>query len=156
MKKSFAFIFILLTSLSYAQINSYLRKADKAVGNNKIDVAKNLYAKAYALDKNNYEANLGLGFVLCEFMCKYEEALPYLETAYSINTKDTFPDLVVSLGKCYQHIGEYQKAKDLFSSVNIKISHDKDEDLYNSTDLKKRMADCDFAEKNKLVPFENI
>lgn len=154
MKKFIVFLFIFSASLSFAQINSYLRKADKAVASNKIDRAKDLYAKAYALDKNNYEANLGLGFVLCEFMSRYEEALPYLETAYSKNTKDTFPDLVVSLGKCYQHIGEFEKAKNLFSTVNVKITQDKDEELYNSIDLKKRMADCDFAEKNKNLIYD--
>lgn len=154
MKKSIAYIFILFSSFSFAQINSYLRKADKAVGNNKIDLAKDLYSKAYALDKNNYEANLGVGFVLCEFMCKYEEALPYLETAYSKNTNDTFPDLVVSLGKCYQHIGDYKKAKDLFSMAKVKVTQDKDEDIYNATDLKKRMEDCDYAEQNQATVYD--
>ncbi len=154
MKKSIVYLFILFSSASFAQINSYLRKADKAVGNNKIDLAKDLYSKAYALDKNNYEANLGVGFVLCEFMCKYEEALPYLETAYSKNTNDTFPDLVVSLGKCYQHIGDYKKAKELFSMAKVKITLDKDEEIYNATDLKKRMDDCDYAEQNKTTVYD--
>ncbi|MBC7696331.1 MAG: OmpA family protein [Burkholderiales bacterium] len=154
MKHIILFIFIFSASLTFAQINSYLRKADKAVENNKIDLAKDLYLKAYALDKNNYEANLGVGYVLSEFMFKYEEALPYLETAYSKNTNDTFPDLVFSLAKCYQHLGKYQKAKELFSMLYVRITFDKEQDIYNSNDLKKRIEDCDFAEQNKTTSYD--
>ncbi|MCD6019676.1 MAG: OmpA family protein [Bacteroidetes bacterium] len=149
MKNIITYILVLSASFSYAQINSYLRKADKAVASNKMDLAKDLYLKAYKLDNSNYEANLGVGFVMSEFMSKYEEALPYLERAYAKNLQDTFPDLVFSLAKCYQHKGDYQKARDLYSKLNVRITGDKNQDLITANDLKKRMEDCDFAYKYK-------
>lgn len=149
MKNAILSIFLFSALFSFAQINFYLRKADKAVERNKMDLAKDLYLKAYKLDNNNYEANLGAGFVMSEFMSKYEEALPYLERAYSKNLQDTFPDLVFSLAKCYQHQGNYQKASDLYSKLKVRITGDKEQDLYTVNDLKKRIEDCEFADKNK-------
>lgn len=154
MKKLITYIFILFTTLSFAQINSYLRQANKAVERNKIDRAKELYLKAYKLEPTNYEANLGAGFVISEFMSNYEEALPYLERAYSQNLKDTFPDLVFSLAKCYQHQGNYQKANELYSKLYVRITYDKEQDLITSNDLKKRIEDCEFAEKNKDILYD--
>ncbi|MES2565272.1 MAG: OmpA family protein [Bacteroidota bacterium] len=149
MKKLATYTFILSSLFSFSQINSYLRKADKAVERNKMDMAKNLYLQAYAIDKTNYEANLGAGFVMSEFMSKYEEALPYLERAYNKNQVDTFPDLVFSLAKCYQHQGNYQKASELYSKLSVRITNDKEQDLYTVNDLKKRIEDCEFADKYK-------
>ena len=113
MKNIILLLFIFSSTFSSAQINSYLRKGNRAVERNKIEKAKSNFLKAYNLDKTNYEANLGVGFVLSEFMNKYEEALPYLETAISKSQKDTFPDLMFALAKCYHHNGEYVKAGNL-------------------------------------------
>jgi tetratricopeptide (TPR) repeat protein len=137
MRKVILFIFIIATTISSAQIKSYIRKGSKAVEKNKLEKAKQNYLKAYSLDKTNYEANLGVGFVLSEFMNKYEEALPYLETAYSKNPTDTFPDLIFALAKCYHHKGEYDKARDLYSKLAVKITQDKEQDEYNTKDLNK-------------------
>lgn len=149
MKKVILFIFSFSALFSVAQVNTYLRQADKAVERNKMDLAKELYLKAYKLDNSNYEANLGAGFVMSEFMSKYEEALPYLERAYSKNLQDTFPDLVFSLAKCYQHQGNYHKASELYSKLKVRITDDKEQDLYTVNDLKKRIEDCEFADKYK-------
>lgn len=162
MKKAILFVFLFSALFSSAQINSYLRKAEKAVEKNKMDLAKDLYLKAYKLDNQNYEANLGAGFVMAEFMSKYEEALPYLERAYSKSSNDTFPDLVFCLAKCYQHNGNYEKASNLFSILYVLSTFDKEQDLYNTNDLKKRIEDCEFAQKkedtvyNKNVYVANI
>lgn len=149
MKNIIFLILIFSSTFSFAQINSYLRKGNRAVERNNIEKAKSNFLKAYNLDKTNYEANLGVGFVLSEFMNKYEEALPYLETAISKSQKDTFPDLIFALAKCYHHKGDFQKAEELFSALAIKLTSDKEQDNFNTNDLKKRVEDCQFAIKNK-------
>lgn len=154
MRKAILFIFIISTSISFAQIKSYIKKGDRAVEKNKLELAKKNYLKAYAIDKTNYDANLGVGFVLSEFMNKYEEALPYLETAYSKNPTDTFPDLIFALAKCYHHKGEYNKANDLYSKLAVKLTQDKEQDAYNINDLNKRIEDCNYGEQNKKNIFD--
>ena len=77
MKNLTILLFIFFSTSSSAQVSKYLRKGTTALGKNKIELAKDNYLKAYNLDKTNYEANVGLGFVLCEYLFKYEEALPY-------------------------------------------------------------------------------
>jgi outer membrane protein OmpA-like peptidoglycan-associated protein len=149
MRKIISFIFILSISVSSAQIKSYIKKAERALEKNKLDLAKTNYTKAYTIDKTSYEANLGLGFVLAEYMNKYEEALPYLETAYSKTSTDTFPDLLYVLAKCYHHIGEYKKATSLYSQLAVKITQDKEQDRYNINDLTKKLEDCTYGEQNK-------
>jgi outer membrane protein OmpA-like peptidoglycan-associated protein len=134
-----------------------LRKATRAVENNKLELAKTNYLKAYNLDKTNYETNSGLGFLLSEYMFKYEEALPYLETAYNKMPADTFPDLLYALAKCYHHTGNFTKAQKLFSELIVIATGDKEQDNQYIIDLKKREEDCRFAEKNKnLIYDKNI
>jgi len=62
MKNIILLLFIFSSTFSSAQINSYLRKGNRAVERNKIEKAKSNFLKAYNLDKTNYEANLGDGF----------------------------------------------------------------------------------------------
>lgn len=152
MKKLIVLIFIFSVTISSAQVNSYLRKATRAFENNNLELAKTNFLKAYNLDKTNYETNLGLGFMLSEYMFEYEEALPYLETAYSKMPEDTLPDLIYALAKCYHHIGNYTKAQDLFSQLIVIATEDKEQDHQYIIDLKKREEDCAFAEKNKNAP----
>jgi outer membrane protein OmpA-like peptidoglycan-associated protein len=149
MKKLLILIFIFSVCISSAQVNSYLRKATRAIENNKLELAKTNYLKAYNLDKTNYETNSGLGFMLSEYMFKYEEALPYLETAYNKMPADTFPDLLYALAKCYHHTGNFTKAQSLFSQLIVIATEDAEQDKQYIIDLKKREEDCRFAEKNK-------
>lgn len=149
MKKLLILIFLFSVLISSAQVNSYLRKATRAVEKNKLELAKTNYLEAYKLDKTNYETNLGLGFILSEYMFKYEEALPYLETAYNKSSTDTFPDLLYALAKCYHHVGNFTKAQVLFSQLIVMTSGDTELDNEYKIDLKKREEDCAFAEKNK-------
>ena len=153
MKKLITLLFILIISISSAQVDKYLRKGSKALEKNKLEKAKANYLKAYNLDKTAYEANVALGFVLSQYMFKYEEALPYLETALTKTPVDTFPDLLYSLAVCYQHIGEFNKAYSLFDNLIVKASQDVQQDKLNILDLKKRKEDCLFAEKNKNAAY---
>jgi len=149
MKNLIALLFLLSVSFSPAQISKYLRKGSNALGKNQTEKAKNNYLKAYNIDKTSYEANVAMGYVLSEYFSKYEEALPYLETAYNKSPIDTFPDLLFALAKCYQHFGEFKKANNLFNNLIVKSTLDKEEDKLYTLDLKKQTVDCHFAEKNK-------
>ena len=146
-----------MVSIYSAQIDRYLRKGSKAIEKNKLDAAKENYLKAYNLDKTAYEANVGLGYLLSQYMSKYQEALPYLETALSKSPVDTFPDLLYSLASCYQHIGEYKKAYPLYNNLIVKATQDPEQDKLYILDLKKRQEDCVFAQNNKdLIVNKNI
>src|ERR1041384_768677 len=108
MRKIFCLLFIFLFSqtLVHSQVRRYLRKAANATENGHMDKAKQWYLKALAKDKDNYNANVGLGITLAEFMDQLDEALPYLENAYNHSPKDTLPDLIYALSKCYQYEGK--------------------------------------------------
>lgn len=149
MKNLTILIFILITSISSAQIDKYLRKGSKALERNKLEKAKANYLKAYHLDSSAYEANVALGYVISQYMFKYEEALPYLERALIKTPVDTFPDLLYSLATCYQHIGEFKKAQPLFDNLLVKATQDKEQDKIYIIDLEKRKKDCIYAESNK-------
>jgi len=151
MKKLITLIFIFSFTISNSQIDTYLRKATTAFKKNNLQLARENYAKAYNLDKENYDANLGLGFVLSEYMDKYEEALPHLEIALNKSKPDTLPDLLFALARCYHFTGNFTKAQAIFSELFVIATRDKTEDTYYMNDLKKRTEDCVFAEKNKTV-----
>ena len=153
MKKIITLLFIFTVSFSSAQVDKYLRKGSRALEKNKLQKAKANYLKAYNLDKTAYEANVGLGYLLSQYMFKYEEALPYLETALTKSPIDTFPDLIYSLATCYQHIGEFKKAYAHYDNLIVKASQDKEQDKAYIIDLKKRKEDCLFAENNKETAF---
>jgi outer membrane protein OmpA-like peptidoglycan-associated protein len=149
MKNLLGLLFLLSFSFSSAQISKYLRKGSKALGKNQTEKAKSNYLKAYNIDKTSYEANVAIGYVLSEYFSKYEEALPYLENAYNKSPIDTFPDLLYSLARCYQHFGEFEKANSLFNNLFVQSNLDKEEYKLYNLDLKKQTYDCEFAAKNK-------
>jgi outer membrane protein OmpA-like peptidoglycan-associated protein/tetratricopeptide (TPR) repeat protein len=138
---------VLFTTISFGQ-SSYVRKANRAVENNKLDLAKEYYLKACASDKNDYAANLGLGFMLADIEHKYSEALPYLEKALAKSPVDTFPDFLFTLAKTYQQVGQFEKAENIFSRLIVVATEDKEDDLLYTMDLKKNEQDCIFARKN--------
>ena len=144
MKQFFTIILLLLCFTSQAQVKKYVRKAAKAASKNKLEKARTLYLKAYALDKNYYKTNLGLGITLSEFMDKPEEALPYLENAYAHSPKDTMADLIYALGKCYHHGGEYEKALSYYHKLTSSVAVEEDDKAYQM-DLKKRIEDCEYG-----------
>ncbi len=148
MKLRLPILFLLLLAFSInAQVLKYVKKGNRAVSKNKIENAHNYYAKAYQSDKTNYNANLGLGFVLSEYMGKSEQAIPYLETAYKKSPKDTLYDLAYVLGKCYHHNGEYQKALKMYAKMNGVVDLDEDDKTFQ-LELKTRMASCQYGLDN--------
>src|SRR5688572_22678625 len=120
MRKYFCLLIIILFSqaFAYGQMRRYLRKAANATENGNMDKAKMYYLKALAKDKDNYNANVGLGITLSEFMDQPEEALPYLENAFRHSPKDTLPDLLYALSKCYQHEGNFSESIRFLEMLN--------------------------------------
>jgi hypothetical protein len=47
------------------------------------------------------------------------------------------------------HNGEYDKARDLYSKLAVKITKDKEQDAYNTNDLNKRVEDCVYGKQHQ-------
>ena len=151
MKHLFICFFILCATISSAQMKKYIRKASRAIEKSNFEGAREYFLKAYNLDKNNYKPNEGLGVVLAEFMGKYEEAIPYLETAYNKSSKDTSIDVVYALAKSYHHMGEYDKALKLYNKLDGTVALEDDDKLYQ-LEIKKRKEDCLYGLQNQNNP----
>jgi outer membrane protein OmpA-like peptidoglycan-associated protein/tetratricopeptide (TPR) repeat protein len=149
MRKLILFIILILFSQSnsFSQVKKYLRKAANATDKGKIEKAREYYLKALAIDKDNYNANIGFGITLSEFLDQPEEALPYLENAYRHCPKDTLPDLLYALSKCYQYQGNFPESIKFLDMLNGSVALDEDNDRYQ-LDLKKRKEDCLYAMAN--------
>ncbi len=141
------FLYLLITLLiigACSPINKYLRQANRKTEKGDLEQARALYLKSYEIDSANYRANAGLGITLAEYMAKYEEALPYLEKAEKLSTKDTLAELFYCLGKSYQHKEDFDKA--LLNFNKMKRYDDLDEDnAWFKMDLEKRIEDCNYA-----------
>lgn len=147
----YSLIIVLFCTLnSWAQTNRFLRKAARSTENGSLEKAKEYYLKILATDQDNYRANVALGITLSEFQDQYEEALPYLEKAYAHTPKDTLPDLLYALAKCYQHAGQFEKAVGFLEKLNGSVALD-EEDKYFQLDLKKRKQDCAYAMANNTI-----
>ena len=155
MKQFITFIFILNSIICFTQTNNKLVKffkrktqialASWAISRNNDERARSHYLKAYKVDTTNYKANLGLGLVLAEFMERYEEAIPYLETAYLKSPrKDTSIDVIFALAKSYQHIGKSAEALELYYKLDNSYAIEDDNQSY-LLDLSKRKEDCVYA-----------
>lgn len=148
MKKIFILICaVFLFSNSFSQAKRYMRKANRIIEKSDFNKAKDYYLKAYNLDKNKYEPNEGLGLIYAELMGNYQEAIPYLETALKVSPKDTSIDVIYALGKSYHHIGEYQKALDMYQRLQGSVALEDDDKQYQ-LDVTKRKEDCNYALKN--------
>ncbi len=134
-------------NISFSQVKRYLRKAAKATENAHLDKARQYYLKVIAIDKYNYNANVGFGITLSEFMDQQEEALPYLQNAYNHTPKDTLPDLIYALSKCYQHEGNFEESIKFLDMLKGAVAIDEDDKLFQ-LDLKKRKEDCLYAMAN--------
>lgn len=132
-------LFLFSQSIAFSQIKRYLRKAAHATDNGRLDKAREYYLKALAIDKDNYNANVGFGVTLSEFMDQPEEALPYLQNAYRHTPKDTFP--LYALAKCYQHFGNFTESIKFLDMLKGAVALDEDDKLFQ-LDLKKRREDC--------------
>ena len=137
------FFVIAYTFLSFTHDDKYVRQALKQLEKGNLKEAKTLYQKAIEKDPNSFKANVGMGLLLSEMLDNYSGALPYLEKAYTISSKDTMAQLFYSLAKCYQYNGEYEKAIGFFDRLNGYEDYDKEIDL--EKDIKKRKEDCNYA-----------
>ncbi|HWY12088.1 MAG TPA: OmpA family protein [Bacteroidia bacterium] len=149
MRKLILFILLILFSQnnSFSQAKRYLRKAAKATENGHLDQARQYYLKVLEKDKDNYDANVGLGITLSEFFDQPEEALRYLENAYRHSPKDTLPDLLYALSKCYQHESNFKESIKFLDMLKGAVAIDEDDKLFQ-LDLKKRKEDCIYAMAN--------
>ncbi len=140
-------LLVFSTSVSFSQVKRYLRKAAHATDKGQMNKARAYYLKALAIDKDNYNANIGYGITLSEFLDQPEEALPYLENAYRHTPKDTLPDLLYALAKCYQYHSNFTESMKFLDMLKGSVALDDDDKLYQ-LDLKKRKEDCVYAMAN--------
>jgi len=144
--KNIKYILIFLIAfafLSFTPEDKYIRQALKQLEKGNLKEAKVLYQKAIEKDPNSFKANVGMGLLLSELLDNYGGALPYLEKAYKISSKDTMVQLMYSLAKCYQYNGEYEKAIGFFDRLNGYEDYEEEIDL--AKDIKKRKEDCNYA-----------
>ena len=156
MNKLFLLVILIFTfSCSYSQAKKYMRKARRIIEKSDFKTARDYYVKAYKLDSSKYEPNEGLGLIYAELIGNYEKAIPYLETALKSSQKDSVIDVIYALGKSYQHIGEYQKALDMYEKLAGTVSLEDDDKIYQ-LDVSKRKDDCNYALKNHTLKQDNF
>lgn len=137
-------VFFLLVLQACNTVTHYVNKAGRKTEDGNLVEARRWYQKALDKDPESYKANLGLGITLAEFMDRYEEGLPYLQKALEKSPKDTFVDLLFALGKCHQHIGEYEKALTFYNRLNNVVAVADDNTAFQM-ELKKRKEDCQYG-----------
>jgi len=147
-RSKFLFIFFIsFALLSFKPADKYVRKALRQLEKGNLKEAKSMYVKALETNPEHFKANVGMGLLLSELLDNYTGALPYLEKAFNISTKDTLVQLMYALAKCYHHNGEYEKAIGLFDRLNG--YQDYEEEIDFGKDIKKRKEDCYYAIKNR-------
>ncbi len=149
---SFAIICIIIFC-SFTPVNKYIKKAEKELDKGHINESKQFYHKALELEPENYQANLGLGLILCELQDNYSESLPYLEMACRHAGKDTLTDLKYALAKCYQVHERYDDAIYFLNRLNGLIDYDNEIDF--TAEILKRIADCKYAKEHANDPISN-
>lgn len=156
--KNIKYLLILVigsTFLSFTPDDKYVRQALKEIERGNLKEAKVLYQKAIEKDPDSFKANAGMGLLLSEMLDNYSDALPYLEKAYKISSKDTMVQLMYSLAKCYQYNGEYEKAIGFFDRLNGYEDYEEEIDL--DKDVKKRKEDCNYAIQHRnYIPPANL
>jgi len=145
--KQTIFKFLAFSSLfifyAFTPVGDLIKKAEKELDKGHINEAKNYYRQALELEPDNYQANLGLGLVLCELQDNFFESLPYLEKACKNSVKDTLTDLKYALAKCYQVHEKYDQAIYFLNHLNGLIDYDNEIDF--TGEIQKRIADCNYA-----------
>ena len=95
--------FLIFSSLLPLPLQKLIKKAEKNIEKGNIKQAKYFYSKALEKNPDSYEAQLGMGLLLCELLENYHDALPHLEAALGKSPRDTLSDLTYALAKCYQY-----------------------------------------------------
>ncbi len=145
--KSVLVIMLLLFAFSsFSQVKKYIGKAENAVYIGDCPKAKEYYLKALAIEKDNYQANLGLGLTMAYFMEDFEDCLPYLENALRLSPVNNVSiDLYYALGKTYHYLGRYTEALTYYEKM---IEYDEPDNIMFQPELNKRMDDCKYAMAN--------
>jgi len=138
---------VTITARGFAQTNFNIWRAGKTTDKGNIIQAKKLYLKALSTNKDNYDANLGLGLLLSECNSDYQNALTYLEKEIKETKKDTLADLIYDLAKCYQFGTKFEKALLFFNKLD-KVKSLEDDNKEFKKDIYKRKLDCSYALKN--------
>lgn len=132
----------------------YVKKAVKNIERGNLKQARSYYQKALEVNPESYDANMGMGLLLCEFLDDYSGATPYLEKALVLTKKDTLYDLIFALGKCYQNNAEFEKALGYFSRLKGVVDLEKEIDF--EKEVQKRKEDCVYAiEHRELLSASN-
>ena len=157
--RRFVLLFVALLWFSALMANKpsgkFVKKAAKSIENGNLKLAKNYYKRALKENPNDYEANLGMGALLCELLDNYSEALPFLEKAYQSSVSDTLKDLLFCLAKCYHHNGDYEKAISFYDRLTGCVDYEQEIDF--GKELQKRKDDCKYALDHKFYsPAPNI
>jgi outer membrane protein OmpA-like peptidoglycan-associated protein/tetratricopeptide (TPR) repeat protein len=154
MKKLGIIVLIILVGQAYGQqYKKYIKKAEKAVA--KVDYVKavSYYDKALEINENGYEANSGKGLILGEFLDRYEQAIPYLEKALDGSKKDSLLSVYYTLGKCYQVLGDYNKALYCFNKVQ---NYEEIGNPMFHHYVQKNIEDCNYGLMHSAVTNPNL
>ncbi len=144
------YFFLLILGLfvfACSPLNKNIRKAGKQTTKGNLFKAREYYLKAYVIDSNSYNANIGLGITLAEFMGNYEEALPYLEKAEKLSPKDTLEDLFFALGKTYHHHEQFDKALVNYYKMKRYDALEEDNKRFK-LELENRIESCNYAKSH--------
>ncbi len=73
----------------------------------------NIQEECFVLNPKSYAPYYQFGYMLLD-QVEYQEAIPYLEKAYQLEARS---DILHNIGCCYFQLGQYQKAKEIFSAI---------------------------------------
>jgi Tfp pilus assembly protein PilF len=73
----------------------------------------NIQEECFSLNPSSYLPYYQFGYMLLD-QAEYQEAIPYLEKAYQLENRS---DILHNIGCCYFQLGQYQKAKEIFSAI---------------------------------------
>ncbi len=101
---------------------------------NYLKLSESAYLRAIELEPRYVRALYGIGVLYVFELDECNKAIPYLETALSIETKNT--DIMFVLARAYYVTGQYDKAVDLYDRIS------------STTKLEKKKQE---AEANKKI-----
>lgn len=108
---------------------------------NYLKLAESAYLRAIELEPRYVRSLYGLGILYVFELDQCEKAIPYLETALSVETKNT--DIMFVLARAYYVEGQYDKAVSIYDKI---ISVTKSEQKKNSAEANKKIAlDASYA-----------
>lgn len=108
---------------------------------NYLKLAESAYLRAIELEPRYVRSLYGLGVLYVFELDQCEKAIPYLETALSVETKNT--DIMFVLARAYYVEGQYDNAVSLYDKI---ISVTKSEQKKKSAEANKKIAlDASYA-----------